>query len=112
MTHSDTELSDKIALIMGQTDYSAEEAAAKLINKDYDEIEVIREYLRLGTASACAAASTTTTTTTTSDHIGDNQMYSKNQLIYTEIRKFMDGCVRADPDKATSADDNTNTTTY
>lgn len=93
------EVSDKIALIMGQTNYSADDASAKLKLKNYDEIAVIREYLGStgdSTINETPSSSTTTTTTT-----------SKNQLIYAEIRKFMDGCVRADPDKANSADNTT-----
>jgi hypothetical protein len=94
-------VADKIALIMGQTDYSADDAGAKLKSKNYDEIAVIREYLgsTIGqTHSTASAVSTATTTTATT---------SKNQLIYSEIRKFMDGCVRADPDKETNSADNT-----
>lgn len=105
-THSESsDVADKIALIMGQTDYSADDAGAKLKSKNYDEIAVIREYLgsTIGqthsTASATSTATTTTTTATTTT--------SKNQLIYAEIRKFMDGCLRADPEKANSADSTT-----
>jgi hypothetical protein len=91
-THSESsDVADKIALIMGQTDYSADDAGAKLKSKNYDEIAVIREYLgSTGDSTINEMHSSSTTTTTT----------SKNQLIYAEIRKFMDGCVRADPDKA------------
>ena len=94
---SESGLSDKIALIMGQTDYSANEAESRLKSKDYDEIAVIREYLRLGA------------TTITGDDIistidKPQSPQSKNQLIYTEIRKFMDGCVKTDADKSNSAD--------
>lgn len=93
---SESGLSDKIALIMGQTDYSANEAESRLKSKDYDEIAVIREYLRLGA------------TTMTGDDIitidKPQSPQSKNQLIYREIRKFMDGCVKTDADNANSAD--------
>lgn len=98
MTHSESVLTDKIALIIGQTDYSADEAIAKLKTKNYDELAVIREYLRLGKPTMAGNDSIT---------ISEPQSQSKNQLIYTEIRKFMDGCVRADPDKANSADNTT-----
>jgi hypothetical protein len=95
-THSESsEVADKIALIMGQTDYSADDAGAKLKSKNYDEIAVIREYL--GSTGDSTINETPSSSTTT----------SKNQLIYAEIRKFMDGCVRADPDKANSADNTT-----
>ena len=99
------EVSDKIALIMGQTNYSADDASAKLKLKNYDEIAVIREYLGStgdSTINETPSSSTTTTTTTATA-----TTTSKNQLIYAEIRKFMDGCVRADPDKANSADNTT-----
>ena len=88
------DVSDKIALIMGQTNYSADDASVKLKLKNYDEIAVIREYL--GSTGDSTINETPSSTTT-----------SKNQLIYAEIRKFMDGCVRADPDKANSADNTT-----
>ena len=103
MQEEPADLSDKIALIMGQTNYSADCAGAKLKSKNYDEIAVIREYLgssgdsTIRQTPSCSTTTTTTTTTTT----------SKNQLIYSEIRKFMDGCVRSDPDKANSADNTT-----
>ena len=90
-----SDVADKIALIMGQTDYSADDAGAKLKSKNYDEIAVIREYLGSTGDSTINEMHSSSTTTTT---------ISKNQLIYAEIRKFMDGCVRADPDKANSAD--------
>ena len=99
------EVSDKIALIMGQTNYSADDASAKLKLKNYDEIAVIREYLgSTGDSTINETPSSSTTTTTTP---ATATTTSKNQLIYAEIRKFMDGCVRADPDKANSADNTT-----
>jgi hypothetical protein len=84
---ADLDLSDKIALIIGQTDYNADEAESKLKSKDYDEIAVIRDYLRLGTTTMTGDDTIITTS--------KSQSQSKNQLIYTEIRKFMDGCVRS-----------------
>ena len=93
MTHSESDLTDKIALIIGQTDYSADEAIAKLKTKNYNELAVIREYLGSGLSGDAI--------------MSKPQAHSKNQLIYTEIRKFMDGCIRADPDKANSADNTT-----
>jgi len=84
-----TTVSEKIALIMGQTDYSANEAELKLKAKNYDEIAVMREYLVSGN------------TTSNSNHAAAvmEQKQSKNQLIYSEIRKFMDGCAKVDADK-------------
>ena len=84
-------VSEKIALIIGQTDYTADEAELKLKAKNYDEISVIREYLVSGNNAA------------NSNRIVD-QKQSKNQLIYSEIRKFMDTCVKVDADKVDNVD--------
>jgi hypothetical protein len=92
MTQPDeTSVSEKIALIIGQTDYSADEAELKLKSKKYDEIAVIREYL--------TSETTTSTSTPSGGAIVDNQKQSKNQLIYSEIRKFMDSCAKIDVGK-------------
>ena len=107
MTQSEN-VSDKIELIMGQTNYSADDASAKLKLKNYDEIAVIREYLGSTQMHSSSTTTTTTTiTTATATATATATTTSKNQLIYAEIRKFMDGCVRADPDKANSADNTT-----
>jgi hypothetical protein len=76
---SDNEIIDKINLIIGQTAYTFEEAKHLLSLCDNDEFLVIRNYLR----------SDPVTTIITNDI---KQTESKNQLIYKEIRKFMDGC--------------------
>ena len=70
----DDSVKHKIDTIMGQTDYCAEEARRLLVAANGDEIAVIRAYL--GLATTC---------------VNDSHK-SKNQLIYQEIRKFMDGC--------------------
>jgi len=67
-------IKNKIDTIMGQTDYCAEEAHRLLVAANGDEIAVIRAYL--GLAATC---------------VNDSHK-STNQLIYQEIRKFMDGC--------------------
>lgn len=71
-------LDEKIATILNQTEYTEEQARAYLQEYDNDEIAVIRYYL---TGSACKVVSSKAVT-------------SKNQLVYSEIRKFMDGCVK------------------
>lgn len=78
---------------MGQTDYTVNEAELKLKAKNYDEIAVMREYLVSGN------------TTSKSNHAAAvmEQKQSKNQLIYSEIRKFMDGCAKLDADKVDNA---------
>lgn len=70
----------KVNVIMNQTEYTEEEARAHLAHHNNDEIAVIRYYL---TGSAAPKDSTKT-----------NQVTSKNQLVYSEIRKFMDACVK------------------
>jgi len=75
---TNNEIMTKINIIMCQTDYGAEEARELLIASNGDEIAVIRMYL--GTA-----------TSLTNDAMAPKPK-SKNQLIYQEIRKFMDGC--------------------
>ena len=67
---------DKINLIIGQTDYSFDEAKQRLSACNNDEFIVIRNYLR-GDAAVT---------------IKSENLESKNQLIYKEIRNFMDGC--------------------
>lgn len=66
---------DKINLIIGQTAYTLEEAKQLLTACNNDEIAVIRNYL--GTDIPIPLNKTPE---------------SKNQLIYREIRNFMDGC--------------------
>jgi len=94
MTQQQEDVSDKIALIMGQTNYSADDAGAKLKSKNYDELAVIREYLGVATGGESSTSNA--------------HPQSKNQLIYTEIRKFMDGCGKADTTTTTPATDNSN----
>ena len=68
--------SEKITTITSQTDYTEDQAREYLLRYDNDEIAVIRYYL---TGSAYPTAKTGGTR-------------SKNQLVYSEIRKFMDSC--------------------
>jgi hypothetical protein len=73
MEHDQT---DKINLIIGQTAYTLEEAKQLLTACNNDEIAVIRNYLG----------------TDLSLNKTNKSPESKNQLIYREIRNFMDGC--------------------
>lgn len=70
---------EKITLIMGQTCYTFEEAEILLKRHNDDEIAVIREYLGSKNHESIKLKSKPVIT-------------SKNQLIYKEIRDFMDGC--------------------
>jgi len=69
---------EKISTIIIQTDYTEEQAREYLLRYDNDEIAVIRYYL---TGSEYPTAKHETGGTR-----------SKNQLVYSEIRKFMDSC--------------------
>lgn len=73
------EQEEKITLIMGQTNYTFEEASELLKIQNNDEIAVIREYLGSKNNEAIELKSKPV-------------IKSKNQLIYKEIRDFMDGC--------------------
>lgn len=70
--------SEKITIIISQTDYTEDQAREYLLRYNNDEIAVIRYYL---TGSEYPAAKHET-----------DSMQSKNQLVYSEIRKFMDSC--------------------
>ena len=69
---------EKISTIISQTDYTEDQAREYLLRYDNDEIAVIRYYL---TGSEYPTAKHETGGTR-----------SKNQLVYSEIRKFMDSC--------------------
>ena len=70
---------EKITLIMGQTCYTLEESEKLLKIHNNDEIAVIREYLGSKHNESIESKS-------------NPVIKSKNQLIYKEIREFMDGC--------------------
>jgi hypothetical protein len=70
----------KINVILNQTEFTEQEAREHLARHNNDEIAVIRYYL---TGSAKKA-----------DMTGLKPVTSKNQLVYSEIRKFMDACVK------------------
>ena len=77
---SDEQVKCKVNVIMNQTEYTEEEARAHLAHHNNDEIAVIRYYLTGSAAPKDASKA--------------NQVTSKNQLVYSEIRKFMDACVK------------------
>ena len=70
---------EKITTITSQTDYTEDQAREYLLRYNNDEIAVIRYYL---TGSEYPPAIKNETVGTR----------SKNQLVYSEIRKFMDSC--------------------
>ena len=80
MSSSESEIDEKITIIMGQTNYTFEEAGNLLKLQNNDEIAIIRDYLR-----------------SSSKHniVSKTDCKSKNQLIYKEIRNFMDGCINS-----------------
>lgn len=75
---SETPIKSKIETIMGQTNYTETEATQLLIENGNDEIRVIRKYLGISETAVIGYE--------------DTKSKSKNQLIYQEIRTFMDGC--------------------
>jgi hypothetical protein len=75
---ANTNTEEKINIIMGQTSYTIDEAQKHLLKHNNDELAVIRFYL----------------TGSTKKPETSKAPISKNQLIYSEIRKFMDGCVK------------------
>jgi hypothetical protein len=77
---------EKITTIISQTDYTEDEAREYLLRYDNDEIAVIRYYL-------------TGSEYPTVKH--ETSARSKNQLVYSEIRKFMDSCSK-NPKDATA----------
>lgn len=75
-SNANIETSQAIALqiILRQTDYSIEDAKAKLVENNNDYMKVIRCYLKQGVPDATLAI----------------KPLSMNQQIYKEIRSFMD----------------------
>ena len=75
---SETTRQSKIETIMCQTNYTETEAMQLLVDNGNDEIRVIRKYLGISDTLTIGEENT--------------KPKSKNQLIYQEIRTFMDGC--------------------
>ena len=72
---------EQVDTVMSQTNYTRAEAEQLLAHYNNDEIAVIRYYLSGSSANANA-------------NTNSNQLTSKNQLVYSEIRKFMDACIK------------------
>ena len=72
---------EQVDTVMSQTNYTIAEAEQLLSHYNNDEIAVIRYYLSGSSANANA-------------NTNSNQLTSKNQLVYSEIRKFMDACIK------------------
>lgn len=73
---------EKIDVVMSQTSYTRTEAEQLLARHNNDEVAVIRYYLS-GSSEKNANANS-----------NSKQLASKNQLVYSEIRKFMDACTK------------------
>jgi hypothetical protein len=77
-----SELDEKVDIVLNQTNYTRAEAEQQLALHKNDEVAVIRRYLR-GSSEMTDKPKQT--------------VASKNQLVYSEIRKFMDTCVQQHP---------------
>jgi len=71
-------MSEKIEVVMRQTDYDHITAEQKLAEHNDDVLQVIREYLNAGKITAVAS----------------NTKLSTNQQIYKEIRGMMDDAAK------------------
>ena len=69
---------EKVDVVMSQTNYTRAEAEQLLARYNNDEVAVIRRYLGGPNGSGEVKA----------------KPQSTNQLVYSEIRKFMDACVK------------------
>jgi hypothetical protein len=74
-----SEAHEKVDIILNQTSYTQAEAEQLLALHNNDEVAVIRYYL-------------TGSSEKTDKPDQKQKLTSKNQLVYTEIRKFMDAC--------------------
>ena len=68
-------IDDKIKIVVGQTDYSKEEAKNKLQEFNYDEIAVIKSYLGISNKKT-------------------TEIKSVNQEIYKQLRYRLDSTIR------------------
>jgi hypothetical protein len=78
-----SEADEKVDIILNQTSYTQAEAEQLLALHNNDEVAVIRYYL-------------TGSSEKTDKPDQKQKLTSKNQLVYTEIRKFMDACKNTD----------------
>jgi hypothetical protein len=72
---------ERVDTVMSQTNYTRTEAEQLLAHHNNDEVAVIRYYL-------------SGSSTNTNSKQNSKQLASKNQLVYSEIRKFMDACTK------------------
>ena len=86
-TETDHE-NERVGTVMSQTNYTRTEAEQLLARHNNDEIAVIRYYLSGSSANA---------------NTNSNQLTSKNQLVYSEIRKFMDACTKNNDTSSSSS---------
>ena len=82
MNNDMKEVNEKVDIIVNQTNYTRDEAERELEHHKNDEVLVIRHYLRGSTVGKDKSK----------DDKTSKQVASKNQLVYSEIRKFMDAC--------------------
>ena len=75
---------EKVDVVISQTSYTRTEAEQLLARHNNDEVAVIRYYLS-GSSEKNANANA---------NANSKQLASKNQLVYSEIRKFMDACTK------------------
>jgi hypothetical protein len=87
-----SELDERVDIVLNQTNYTRTEAEQQLALHKNDEVEVIRRYLR-------GSSDITDNANPQHQHLHQQQqqLASKNQLVYSEIRKFMDACVQQHP---------------
>lgn len=73
------EIDEKIQMVLRQTDYTADQAKQKLEAFDYNEINVIKDYMGIDIKK---------------QESNNKQSSSINQQIYKQIRTKLDGSMR------------------
>ncbi len=73
------EIDEKIQMVLRQTDYTADQAKEKLEAFDYNEINVIKDYMGIDIKK---------------QESNNKQTSSINQQIYKQIRTKLDGSMR------------------
>jgi hypothetical protein len=73
------EIDEKIQMVLRQTDYTADQAKEKLEAFDYNEINVIKDYMGIDIKK---------------QESNNKQSSSINQQIYKQIRTKLDGSMR------------------
>ena len=80
------EIDEKIQMVLRQTDYTADQAKEKLEAFDYNEINVIKDYMGIDMKK---------------QESNNKQSSSINQQIYKQIRTKLDGSMREYREKKT-----------